>query len=102
MILSKSVANLGRVANQTSFPEALPLLKSLSLHFEVGYAQDFDSWYNRIEPNPNVIYGGLVGDLDRNDDYADGRYNMNMVLYQSDIFISFFPYEASTTLLLLA
>ncbi|WJX61803.1 cellulase [Trifolium repens] len=48
MILSKSVANRGRVANQTSFPEALPLLKSLSLHFEVGYAQDFDSWYNRI------------------------------------------------------
>jgi hypothetical protein len=55
--------------------EALPLLKSLSLHFEIGCAQEFDSWYIRIEPNPNVIYGGLEGDLDRNNNYADDRSN---------------------------
>ncbi|KAK2381403.1 cellulase [Trifolium repens] len=46
-----------------------------SLHSEVGCAQGFDAWYNRIEPNPNVIYGGLVGGPDRNDDYSDDRSN---------------------------
>lgn len=46
-----------------------------SLHSEVGCTQGFDAWYNRIQPNPNVIYGGLVGGPDRNDDYSDDRSN---------------------------
>lgn len=32
-------------------------------------------WYNRAEPNPNVICGGLVGGPDKNDGFSDDRSN---------------------------
>lgn len=46
-----------------------------SLHSEVGCTQGFETWYNRAEPNPNVICGGLVGGPDKNDDFSDDRSN---------------------------
>lgn len=46
-----------------------------SLHSGVGCTQGFESWYNRLEPNPNVISGGLVGGPGKNDDYTDDRSN---------------------------
>ncbi|XP_004505716.1 endoglucanase 5 [Cicer arietinum] len=42
---------------------------------QVGCTQGFDAWYNRPEPNPNVIYGGLVGGPDKNDGFSDDRSN---------------------------
>ncbi|KAJ1427633.1 Six-hairpin glycosidase superfamily [Sesbania bispinosa] len=47
----------------------------LVLHSEVGCVQGFEAWYCRWEPNPNVIYGGLVGGPDKNDDFSDERSN---------------------------
>lgn len=46
-----------------------------SLHIEVGCTQGFEMWYNRAEPNPNVICGGLVGGPDKNDGFSDERSN---------------------------
>lgn len=46
-----------------------------SLHTEVGCTQGFEMWYNRAEPNPNVICGGLVGGPDKNDGFSDDRSN---------------------------
>ncbi|KAL2329135.1 hypothetical protein Fmac_022562 [Flemingia macrophylla] len=46
-----------------------------SLHSEVGCTQGFETWYNRAEPNPNVICGGLVGGPDKNDNFSDERSN---------------------------
>ncbi|TKY67738.1 Endoglucanase 5 [Spatholobus suberectus] len=46
-----------------------------ALHYEVGCTQGFEMWYNRAEPNPNVICGGLVGGPDKNDDFSDDRSN---------------------------
>ena len=37
--------------------------------------EGFEMWYRRREANPNVIYGGLVGGPDRNDDFVDDRSN---------------------------
>ncbi|KAJ1440400.1 Six-hairpin glycosidase superfamily [Sesbania bispinosa] len=47
----------------------------LVLHCEVGCVQGFEAWYRRLEPNPNVIYGGLVGGPDKNDGFSDERSN---------------------------
>jgi len=46
-----------------------------TLHSEVGCAQGFELWYNRAEPNPNVIDGALVGGPDKNDGFSDDRSN---------------------------
>ncbi|KAG5123841.1 hypothetical protein JHK82_030578 [Glycine max] len=46
-----------------------------ALHYDVGCTQGFEMWYNRAEPNPNVICGGLVGGPDKNDDFSDERSN---------------------------
>ncbi|XP_071702974.1 endoglucanase 5-like [Rutidosis leptorrhynchoides] len=45
------------------------------LHSVVGCVQGFDAWYRRPEANPNIIYGGLVGGPDKNDNYYDDRAN---------------------------
>ncbi|XP_019441110.1 PREDICTED: endoglucanase 5-like [Lupinus angustifolius] len=46
-----------------------------SLHSEVGCVQGFETWYSRPEPNPNVLFGGLVGGPDKNDGFSDERSN---------------------------
>ncbi|XP_057445233.1 endoglucanase 5 [Lotus japonicus] len=45
------------------------------LHSEVSCVQGFEAWYRRGEPNPNILYGGLVGGPGRNDDFSDERSN---------------------------
>ncbi|XP_028783790.1 endoglucanase 5 [Neltuma alba] len=45
------------------------------LHSVVGCVQGFDAWYRRSEANPNVLYGGLVGGPDQNDEFSDDRSN---------------------------
>lgn len=45
------------------------------LHSEVSCVQGFEAWYRRAEPNPNILYGGLVGGPGRNDDFSDERSN---------------------------
>ncbi|KAI9125033.1 hypothetical protein K1719_003649 [Acacia pycnantha] len=45
------------------------------LHSVVGCVQGFDIWYRRSEANPNVLYGGLVGGPDQNDEFLDDRSN---------------------------
>ncbi|XP_020086791.1 endoglucanase 13-like [Ananas comosus] len=35
----------------------------------------FSSWFNKNEPNPNVIDGAIVGGPDANDGYTDSRSN---------------------------
>lgn len=39
----------------------------------VGCVQGFESWYYRPQPNPNVIYGALVGGPNQNDNFSDDR-----------------------------
>ncbi|MED6223967.1 hypothetical protein PIB30_079310 [Stylosanthes scabra] len=46
-----------------------------SLRSEVGCLQGFEAWYQRPGPNPNVVYGGLVGGPDKNDEFSDDRSN---------------------------
>ncbi|KAK9274534.1 hypothetical protein L1049_021783 [Liquidambar formosana] len=41
----------------------------------VGCVEGFETWYHRPQGNPNVIYGGLVGGPDKNDDFSDDRSN---------------------------
>ncbi|KAL3818654.1 hypothetical protein ACJIZ3_004559 [Penstemon smallii] len=41
----------------------------------VGCVEGFETWYKRVEPNPNVICGGLVGGPDINDEFTDDRSN---------------------------
>ncbi|KAL8100565.1 endoglucanase 5-like [Apium graveolens] len=45
------------------------------LRSPVGCVQGFEEWYRRPEKNPNVIYGGLVGGPDKNDEFKDNRDN---------------------------
>lgn len=33
----------------------------------------FNDWFNKNEPNPNVLYGAIVGGPDANDAYNDER-----------------------------
>jgi endoglucanase len=35
----------------------------------------FDQYFNRAEPNPNVLDGAVVGGPDENDAYTDSRSN---------------------------
>lgn len=37
--------------------------------------EGFDKWFNKNAPNPNVIYGAIVGGPDINDYYNDSRAN---------------------------
>ncbi|KAL5759121.1 hypothetical protein ACOSP7_017642 [Xanthoceras sorbifolium] len=46
-----------------------------TLHSTVGCVQGFETWYRRPEGNPNVLYGGLVGGPDQNDNFYDDRSN---------------------------
>ncbi|KAL1362037.1 hypothetical protein AAHE18_03G050100 [Arachis hypogaea] len=46
-----------------------------SIRSEVGCIQGFEAWYHRAEPNPNIIYGALVGGPDKNDEFSDDRSN---------------------------
>ena len=39
----------------------------------VGCKDGFDLWFNKGQPNPNVLVGAIVGGPDRNDNYADQR-----------------------------
>ncbi|RAL39368.1 hypothetical protein DM860_002901 [Cuscuta australis] len=41
----------------------------------IGCTQGYDDWYGRDAPNPNVLYGALVGGPDRNDEFDDNRDN---------------------------
>lgn len=44
-------------------------------HNPVTCQGGFSSWFNRNEPNPNVIGGAIVGGPDANDGYSDSRSN---------------------------
>ncbi|KAJ8435551.1 hypothetical protein Cgig2_015406 [Carnegiea gigantea] len=45
------------------------------LHDKVDCVQGFESWYKRSEPNPNVLYGALIGGPDSSDSFTDDRDN---------------------------
>ncbi|XP_065866470.1 endoglucanase 5 [Euphorbia lathyris] len=45
------------------------------LNSAVECVQGFETWYRRPEPNPNVIYGALLGGPDKNDGFSDDRSN---------------------------
>lgn len=41
----------------------------------IGCTQGYDNWYGRVEPNPNVLIGALVGGPDIKDQFKDERRN---------------------------
>lgn len=41
----------------------------------IGCTQGYDNWYGRVEPNPNVLVGALVGGPDSHDNFLDQRDN---------------------------
>lgn len=41
----------------------------------IGCTQGYDYWYNRDEPNPNILIGALVGGPDNQDNFEDDRAN---------------------------
>ncbi|GLT92859.1 hypothetical protein SLE2022_106720 [Rubroshorea leprosula] len=41
----------------------------------VSCKEGFDKWFNKNEPNPNVLEGGVVGGPDANDAFTDSRGN---------------------------
>ncbi|XP_062009390.1 endoglucanase 11-like [Rosa rugosa] len=41
----------------------------------IGCTQGYDNWYGRVEPNPNVLVGALVGGPDSQDNFVDQRDN---------------------------
>ncbi|XP_004304093.1 PREDICTED: endoglucanase 11 [Fragaria vesca subsp. vesca] len=41
----------------------------------IGCTQGYDNWYGRLEPNPNVLVGALVGGPDSHDNFLDQRDN---------------------------
>ncbi|MBA0548311.1 hypothetical protein Golob_019419 [Gossypium lobatum] len=41
----------------------------------IGCTQGYDYWYSRVEPNPNVLVGALVGGPDCGDNFMDQRDN---------------------------
>lgn len=43
------------------------------LHSVVRCVEGFETWYHRPQPNPNLIYGALVGGPNNNDDFFDDR-----------------------------
>ena len=44
-------------------------------HEAVTCKGGFDLYFNRAEPNPNVLDGAVVGGPDENDGYTDSRSN---------------------------
>ncbi|CAA2956950.1 endoglucanase 5 [Olea europaea subsp. europaea] len=45
------------------------------LHSVVGCVEGFESWYKRVEANPNVLHGALVGGPTDKDEFFDDRSN---------------------------
>jgi endoglucanase len=45
------------------------------LNTTVGCTEGFDKFYDSKDPDPNVIYGALVGGPDSNDAFIDERSN---------------------------
>ncbi|CAA0836099.1 Endoglucanase 5 [Striga hermonthica] len=45
------------------------------LQSSVGCVEGFEVWYKRPNPNPNVVYGALVGGPNANDEFSDDRSN---------------------------
>lgn len=45
------------------------------LNTTVGCTDGFDKFYDSKDPDPNVIYGALVGGPDSNDAFTDERSN---------------------------
>ncbi|EPS65630.1 hypothetical protein M569_09145, partial [Genlisea aurea] len=45
------------------------------LRSAVGCAEGYEVWYGSSKGNPNVIFGGLVGGPDENDEFTDERSN---------------------------
>lgn len=45
------------------------------LRSAVGCVDGFEKWYKRLEANPNIIYGALVGGPNANDEFIDDRSN---------------------------
>ncbi|KAJ7964806.1 Endoglucanase [Quillaja saponaria] len=41
----------------------------------IGCTQGYDNWYSKLEPNPNVLVGALVGGPDFEDNFVDQRDN---------------------------
>lgn len=41
----------------------------------IGCTQGYDNWYSRLDPNPNVLVGALVGGPDYEDTFNDLRGN---------------------------
>lgn len=41
----------------------------------IGCTQGYDNWYSRVDQNPNVIVGALVGGPDWLDNFMDQRNN---------------------------
>ncbi|KAJ4982243.1 hypothetical protein NE237_033080 [Protea cynaroides] len=41
----------------------------------IGCTQGYNNWYGRVEPNPNVLVGALVGGPDSQDSFEDHRGN---------------------------
>ncbi|KAJ0090179.1 hypothetical protein Patl1_14193 [Pistacia atlantica] len=44
----------------------------------VSYQGGFGSWFNKNEPNPNVLEGAIVGGPDENDKFSDSRSNYQL------------------------
>ncbi|KAI9185212.1 hypothetical protein LWI28_014089 [Acer negundo] len=41
----------------------------------IGCTQGYDNWYHRLDPNPNIVVGALVGGPDDKDQFNDQRSN---------------------------
>ncbi|KAH9652031.1 Endoglucanase 11 [Citrus sinensis] len=41
----------------------------------IGCTQGYDDWFKRLDPNPNVVVGALVGGPDEKDQFRDERSN---------------------------
>lgn len=41
----------------------------------IGCTQGYDNWFQRNDPNPNVVVGALVGGPDKMDQFSDDRKN---------------------------
>ncbi|XWS51827.1 hypothetical protein CRYUN_Cryun11dG0015800 [Craigia yunnanensis] len=41
----------------------------------IGCTQGYDNWFQRNDPNPNVVIGALVGGPDKMDQFSDDRKN---------------------------
>ncbi|KAK2639820.1 hypothetical protein Ddye_027615 [Dipteronia dyeriana] len=41
----------------------------------IGCTQGYDNWFQRLDPNPNVVVGALVGGPDNKDQFNDQRSN---------------------------